>query len=726
MKKANIVYLALFATLSVGLLLAGCSLPSDPAMPMWDLRFMMPISSESYGLDSLLDQTDEFDSLDTYIDAAETGRLRLNITGELASVELAESMLEFNEVLADPFSVALDSINASSGSPRQVDITNEDVAPNVEPPVEDVVHMIFIHELFPRIKGIEPFDSLRYARMHPENGGYLTVDVENNTMFAWDTIRARIHQNLSQDPENPLLGPFIGGVEFTNLEPGDMLSQEVDISGAEITQHTCLAFSGSSPGSEGEVVIIEDDQILHFEVLAHDLTCVEVEALLPAQDPFQELHEEELDQNIILHEGTVGPGGAIQYNVTNRTTVPAQVELFFPNIIDLATGDTLTHVIDLEPDAEYLEELLLENHRITLPLPESEDATQVLTTRATATIQLPDGQFAHIEEDDSVSISYVTNTLNFSELTGLVKDVNETGETESVEVDFWEDQPSLQEDLHGSFAIDFAQLRAYLTPSVNMPLEFELNMRALNNSMGTSLDTTFSAVLPASQDSLIINNVENILNLLPDELQYSYTLKAGTEYFPVTYPISEADLYSIEDFDELQGHFHFRAPFSLTISEEASVHTEPVMMEEPLEGDILELELRAAIENTLPFSGTLDLLAGVFRSVEEAEDALIDENFDRYTVLTTVAIPEPELDPATGRVLAPVVDTLSGIFMNEQQINIFKQDSVYVRQLLRINPTLDDDGNPITVNAYSEDNVTVSFLGQATFRVNSEDDDDEE
>jgi hypothetical protein len=141
--------------------------------------------------------------------------------------------------------------------------------------------------------------------------------------------------------------------------------------------------------------------------------------------------------------------------------------------------------------------------------------------------------------------------------------------------------------------------------------------------------------------------------------------------------------------------------------------------------------LFTSIKNTVPFGGSIYVIAGIFDTEADAIEQLVPDNPNViHLVDPPLSLRLPNIvevgdigGDAIYRAESAILDTVISV-IDKEALNLFEEENVYVREVLVLDPTTNSDGTPVYVAAYSEDKVEVTIVAEVEYRVNEEDDEE--
>ncbi|MFH0881897.1 MAG: hypothetical protein V2A56_02850 [bacterium] len=700
---------------ALGLTTLHCALPTDPGMPRWDVPFAVPFSSQRYGLDSLVSKPAEIDSNMSGIIVGGNGELSFWFTDSIPTTRINVEDLAFQPETEDSFVVETDTIFIPAQSERQNGILLGTLLPGGIPS-GGYTGPVASFTIPPATEYVtfSGFDSLGQVHIVTPGGGQLEISFRNDTGLPWDDITLVIEKQNVDSSWEALGGPIpYGSVPAHSSD----LPATLDLSDEWLTANIRFEVQGSSPGA-ANTTLTENDQ-LRFAISISEMKVDIAEAILPRQEVVAESFKLELNQEDWITSAVID-SGYMYFQVLNQTDVADSVIVTFLDFINITGGDTLDFPLLLEANSAFVDSFDLADYELVLPMPTDESDTQGLSARTSVIILgSPPHTYSAVRTGDSVMTKYYTGKLKFSSFSGVPKDISFVVGQQTQELNIFGDQTDLQQDLVGKMLLNDVHVDVHLNNTFDVPALLTLNMTAYNSQAAAPFDQSnqvFQGTLESGISILTIPNLENLINILPDQIDFSVTVQTGRDYFQPSPPYVAR---TVTANDSVSGFIEIISPFSLVINDTTALRPVPTQMQQPLNAPLRSFTLITYIVNEVPVNGVIYLMAGSFDTEEEARTALVRTNYDQYGVMTPLDIPVPEVN-AQGRPVAPASDSLT-TFIPEDKLTVFKQENVWVRQVLVLYPTIDLSGNIVPVTMYPDDAILVTVLAQATLAVNEED-----
>lgn len=708
--------------LSASLGMVACTIPSDPGAPVWDIPMAIPFAEQRFGLDSLIAKPDELEEDGSGIIELSSGLLAFEFTDSVARMEVKQEDLKFDAEQEQSFEVLTENLNIDVSSEYNADIPvagivlghvpGTDLTGRTIPPGEQQV-------------SFDELDSIRVVRVET---GSLDLTVTNDSELTWDEIVISLTALDAQG--EPIPGePQLGNFTLTNLGPRSNETVTVDLAGDNLRQNMRVGIEGTYQSQQN--FTYDADDALKFGFTINPLSCDYAEAILAPQDPWTDREALEFDQNDWIINAIINSGEVV-FTLENETDVAVDIDLVFEEIWDNQADDTLRQHLRLEAAEDGVpftasEALNLREAELRLDI-----GNQALHARTTVRVEGSDGEYASLEAGEVVRTRFYTTELEFQGFSGVPKGLEYTVDEETQHIDIFDDQQDLQESLAGNLALGDVHIDLEMENEFDIPVKLIMDFVAHNTRHDPPLSATLidTIELDRQQGEFRISNIEDLMNIFPDELTMTAKVQTGRDYIPIDPFSTDFEPYSLSVGTGIEGEFIISSPFSLVVRNETEIAPAVTEMGDKFEAPLRELKLMASIRNTVPLGGAVYLLAGVFDSEEDASEELVLDNLDTYSLLTlnnaAIEVPIPELDSETHRAVEPAELNDLIFTIPKEKLDIFAEEGVFFRTILLMRPTLDEDDNPITISAYKQDAIFVTLGAEATYRVNENGDDDDE
>jgi|GEM_PF-2757068 len=725
---------SLMIVVVIALSLTYCSLPSDPGVPRWNIPFAIPFATTTFGLDSLVAQPQELLDDSSGVILNDDGSLGFYFADEIPKFTISEEDLSYDmegtELAA--YDIETDTLVIPMDDTREESILIDDLLAgnDVSTDYEDGDNVLVPPFNIPTSEEeivFDDLDSIRSAHIM-ENGGVIDLTIQNNTNLFWDFLEIDVQRD-------DLAGGWvsIGTLLYEDIEERGQQTLPLDLGdngGTTLTPTVKLVIDGGGAG--GSIELYHSDNMT-FEMFVETLKCDSAYAIIPAQDPEIDSTEIALGGDDWITEAVIA-SGSIDVLIVNETDVSSSITLQFPDIYE-SDGVTVWQE-DFELDRartgedanRYERHIDLAGFVLRLDIPE-EGEEQVLTSITRVEIigsgQLPGGEpeYSRIALGDRVYSDFQASALTFESVKLVPKALELEVESQTQAIDVFEGEEDLQSSLANSLRLEDVHIEAGFDNSFNIPVNLILNFTASNSSTGdVFVMDPVELFIESSQDTIDpIYGLEDLLNIYPDEITFSASVQAGRDF--IEYDFSGDNEWGVALGDSIKGTFYLKAPLSLSIENETTLRPAPQSMSDKFEAPLQQARLLTSIRNTVPFGGTIYVLAGVFDNEADAIEQLVPGNPNIISLIDppiTLQMPNLTLiGNGIYRAESAVEDTVVSV-ISKEALELFEEEGVFVREVLVLNPTL-VGGEPIYVAAYAEDHVEVTIVAEVEYRVNEED-----
>ncbi|HEX04902.1 MAG TPA: hypothetical protein ENH10_07065 [Bacteroidetes bacterium] len=571
-------------------------------------------------------------------------------------------------------------------------------------------------------------DDIEFAELDSVNyihavGGWMSLTLHNDTDIDFSDFEVQLLRRDVNDHSDFL--------DLVTLDYGQVRGDSTRRRSYFLADDTLTSVIRLRLNAEGnpQTITAFHDDALYFTMEIGTLKADFAEAVIGPQDPVTESDIIYLNDDFWVKEAVVDEA-YIEYEVTNETDVNTMITMTFPRMFTNAEDDIPFSMEFDMARSRPGEPAVVETGQIDISgmvvrydeLPTELGTNQTFEIQTTTTIigsgeispGVPD--FSLIRVGDSVTSTFTLSDLILLSSNGVPRSLTYESDPETIEIDMFGDNEQLQEDFAQKILLQQVQLIINVEKTVDAPIRFELDIEATNHNLGLSVDTTIVDTLERNEEQLIINNIANLINIVPDEFSISALVTTGYEVFG----IPEVP-YSMEQGDYILPSYRMEAPISLLIPEDTQLRPDVQEFEEPIDEGVNRLRLKTILENTIPTSGSLYLMAGKFASEQGAIDSLVFDNFQVYGLTFDLngEIPEPLHISASpidsdGRPTGVFIDTLYTEIPNHL-VDLFSEEGVFTRQVLVLRATGD---TPIVVKA--EDYLNVTVVGEVQISINEE------
>jgi len=718
-----------------------CSLPTDVGLPSWEVPFTLAFNTERYQLADLLTDPDSLDINGFGFEEGENGEMIFRVLGDMDSIVVQPEDLTLDDHESITMVTTIDTIVVPMDETVDENYGLDDMLTAMGLPTNyndgdplplppgggswEVTGDV--------LTGIS-FDALDSVRVVHVVDGEMSISLENDTGIDFSSLIVEI---MRSDIHNPDDYVQFATFDFGSVVPGEEATETHSMTDDLLTSQIQIRFNAM--GDE-QVFIANHADALYFTMGLDTLKADFAEAIIGPKEPQTKYEIIYLDDDFWVKEAIVD-FGYINYTVTNETDVYNNVTLRFANIFRQGSEqpyDT-TFVMDRSrPDdsptvvsgAIDIAGMLVRYDA----LPTVAGTNQEFLVETTITIigsdtvevtepDLPDTSLFQVGQ--AVTSDFELSDMALLSANGVPRNIVYEVEEQSVEVTSFEDQEQLQEDLTNAILLQQVSLVIDFENNVEAPIRMELDIEASNQVAGTSADTSISHDLDPHQQQLVIDDISNLVNIVPDMFTISGVVSSGYEVFGVP-----EEGYQLSQGDYVLPSYSLAAPMILVIPEDVQLRPDIQAFEETISAGIAQLRLLTVVENWIPTGGWLYLMGGQFDSENQARRKLSlddmdefgnSETFDEYGLIFDFdgvnAVPlylqAPQLDQ-NGRPTAAFMDTLINL-IPEDRIDLFSKKRVYTRQVL----VLESRGDTtIVVNV--EDYLDVSVIGEVSIQINDD------
>jgi len=656
---------------------AGCSLDvENVGAPVWDIEVTIPFSGKVYRLGELTNDQSEFDENGWAIFEDSTS---------------SELRFEYKDVI-EPQTIAerLRVDRSSRGN-----YTNEIGLISIEePPLENssiIIEQLSddfetggVYPLIPAFdfSGVE--DSLTFEVFKWVNiqEGTLTMTVTNT--FPFDIVNLQIFLSSIVERGGQRERDAVGNVSFNQpIQTGDTESRDIDLGGQQIYNEILVQIRGEVPFTQGPVTIAEGNN-LRIDIGISETLVTAAKAEVDRQE-FNAPHSIPSDEDITVVSAEIKSGMA-HLQLTNTTGFRIFVDMIFDNII-LADGssDSMHFVID--PNSTTSQDILLTGKAFNMPLNDQQFRVRnyVATENTRITYNNPEDQAVEINSSQGVEIEYWTDEMFFSSLEGaLVKEEFDLG-TQDIDVEIPEGLDNIN--------FERADVKVDLVNDIGISVLLDLRIISSNDNQTEILDTTF--VFTPGDRTLEIHGIDRLIEIIPDRIQSTGSVKVGTFYFP------DAGLMMVHEDQGFSGDVLLKSDLKFSL-EGTNMTTDPISLEEEFDYPLENVSLRVVVENSVPLSGDVKLLMG--------------NDLDAMDTILTAGLPQAEI--LNHRVKEAARSEL--VFdLTPAQLDIMKTLPLYTQQVLVLNSSQGE-----FVHLYAEDSVSVQASASVRYFINPNEEDE--
>ncbi len=667
MKKHLFIFFAI--------LLFGCTLdsPDKDKLPVWSTTIEIPIIQTRIDLDTFLE--------DSLISVNEDSIYVFNKTVEIDPVEVGDqlkidpiekSFVQYaSAVTVDSsnttFTIGYDSvgldnisepINAKIGLVElnniNSDTTNPFIFRDIYPAIDDIPDgqhtTIPPFELNPVINPYS-FDDFGYAVF---SGGKLKITIQNNMVIPLGSPINIQFQQVSGPDTTDIPG---GMLQFNSVIVANegIASDTMYLAGMTLPGEILIKVTGSSPGTKGMLILIDEDaKNSSFQIIidGFDLEVISASAVTP-QQTIEKNGSIELVSSETVVEKAVMSNGNLNIIVTNNLPLTGNVQLDIPSLYFGTEDSIFTQNFGLAAGTFSVPTANMSGWTMAMDY-----ADQRLNYHCLITTNDTDPNNVPIDSSDNVELDLAISDIFFSEVTGQIESQTITEEG---------DIAIVSESQIQSASISAGQMDMIINNSIGGAADVQLTVPELVRS-GIGLDTV-----------LIINPGENVhsislsgYGLLPVSLEdqrLTYGTTTITQSGSYTYDLNNSINVAINlsglTFDAVTGY---------------------ISQGNIVDEDVIELDNDTKVETALIDSGQIKLIIQNFIGLEAGVVFTIEElSLDGSSLESSFGI------TSTTEPVLQTID-LSGYSLNldmaDQQVNYTSALTIDSEELLTL--TLND------------------------------------
>ncbi len=380
----------------------------------------------------------------------------------------------------------------------------------------------------------------------------------------------------------------------------------------------------------------------------------------------------ELDQKTKVETALID-SGVIQLTIQNF--IGLEADIIF-EIAELTRGgSSLIDSFRLSSSPKpVVENIDLSGYILSLPLDDQR-------IHYTSTMSIPSDELLSLSLEDSVTIDVLIDTLRFTSVTGFIDTVEVVIDTVEQTISTLPEEMSGFNFTHVEITIDFDS-------EITIPVFLDLTLEA-SNSAGNRARSSVANWNILDSSRVIIPQGSDLINIRPNRfLAYGVARAGGTD----TYGTVTSD-------QTISGKMTIRAPLEFDISSDAWITSEPQLVNEgdsveAVPGEIEEIIVFIRYQNQFEFGSVLSVLM--------SQDTL---GFDDGTADILV-------DSLT---LAPNQSGRDSLLLNDERLDLFNQDSVYIQARFHLLGRVDENGQPLPTRFLSTDSLHINVYGRLQY-----------
>ena len=367
--------------------------------------------------------------------------------------------------------------------------------------------------------------------------------------------------------------------------------------------------------------------------------------------------------------------GRIQLLIQNFIGLEANV-LFEIEELTL-DGTSLESSFEITSTTETTQQTIdLSGYRLTLPLDDQK-------VTYSSTLEIPSDQLLSLTLNDSISIDVLIDTLWFGSVTGIIDTVEVTIDTIEQEIS------ALPEEMDG-FEFANVEIRLDFESDISIPVFLDLTMEASNSAGDTSTSSIHYWNISDSS-SVIMPNAKELINIQPDKILAYGSARIG----------GDGTSGTVMSDQTIAGLLSVRAPLELEISPDAVITTDPELTTEAdagetIPGEIEEIKVFIRYGNEFEFGTAVTVLMDSITAHFDNDSA--DVLMDSLLIYAN----ESGLD---------------SLVLNDERLELFNQDSMYVQAKINLMGQIDENGDPIPSKFLSTDTLQLNIYARIQYLI---------
>lgn len=626
-----------------------------PGVPIWTIEATIPLNERVYRLQELVTDSAKFleqgwgllvNDYDSVLKFVYTEELEYQQIGDRLTYEGSERGVYSNRI---------GEIHIEEPLPDGDTVTIEEANPDLFPGYEGPIPPFVLQEAQDTLE----FDIFHWVKI---KRGWMYLTILNEYPFDLEDVTLSMFNLQDND--------LIGQVTFAQtIGQGESALDSINLSETLVRNRLIMQAYARTPGNESPVVVTgEENMAIIVNISETDVDSANAEV---AEQRFSEPHSLEIDNpNRIV--STAIKTGMAHFRLTNTTRFRLFVNMVFENITD-SEGNPLAQNIVMDPlSVGAVENIDLTGQTLTMSLDSQTlnvlNDVRVEDSRVT---NFQDTSYQNITGYQGVDIEYWTSDLTLKSLHGIL---------DSVRVDIPE-QTTEVEIPEGLDSLDFTRDTLFVTidNGTEMPLKLNFNVIGENSISGNWVEIPVDAELFPGENTIVVPDVDNLTEVLPDIIRVTGWAGLGTYFFP-DYIDSTG---SVSDEQGFSGRVRLKSGLKLSQGETRFI-TDVTEVEDSYEHTIQDVEVFIDLVSSIPMSGSVKLLMGNSPVVMDT--------------LANIKIPRGVIQNHRSE----SVDTSFSIFLNTSQLEIMKQRPIFTKQILLLESSMGD-----TVWLHTQDSLAV-------------------
>jgi len=692
--------IGVFLLIGLMIALSGCDINTDPGIPSIEKRVVIPLYYETFTADSVAAQSDYLqvnsDQCDlelTYSDTLDSRRLESELTigtiSETVAVEVGWIELE------DPGVAASDAIELQDFFPEAANLDEQEAT------IPD------IGTVDPLSVEIAAFSTFQEIEIETAEA---TVTLDNNLVIPLTDVSIYLYNSDESTP--------VTFAEIDEILPGESQSTPIDLNGKRLSNQLRAEIGFSSPGSNGEIVLIDAESSFNIDMAIHQLSVRSATARIPSQTFEDTTRVTWSEPNRVISAGI--SSGRLRLEIENDLPLAAdEILLVFDNFKQ--NGQPLEVPATLEPSGSSIVTVDMSGYEL-LSL-DGEGVIEQIQAQVYVQTEASDG-FQTIYATDQIQANIQLQNFSFDYFRGILAPSEvDLGEVATGSI--------FGDEVSGLDFVHLTELQTYLNVEYNCEEPHEgrlfidltgLVIESVKYETGETREFYIGTVdyIECGMNRLDVSGTGewetfgDFFNNLPDSIIVSGYARIGD---------GESEVYVADD-DELRISVDIESPLVMVLPDEEDVNVikvrstpEEIEMEQRVidaigRGDILTVIGTAYIINGFPGGALPTLYFG------KTPDAVFDENAPAEERLVLLGQEEDmlrvgQLNP-DGTVAEPSESVIQ-LDLTPEQIDFFNSKFIYAGATVRV---FAQNDNPVRFTC--EDVVDIYFNLDLEINLNDE------
>ncbi len=510
--------------------------------------------------------------------------------------------------------------------------------------------------------------------------GTITITLRNGLPIPLGPLRIELREGN--------VDTLIAAFDHNNeIAPNSEITRVLDLNGRSFSNNITPVLSGQSPGSRGNLVLIDPNSSVRLTMTA---SVFEVESARARIGTLRLDEEGEIPVGDSLQIiSALVKSGVLTLNLQGNFPVRTEVSVTLPDF-RRNNNDTLKATLIVQPNGNSALQLNLAGYDLqprTAPF-----GQQKIRFKWRVRTLNSANEFVTLSSGDGMRATSASTKIVFAKLQGAFTAKEITLAPQTFDLNLPAGLDSLQ--------LLQAQLQIILRNGINFPVQTDLRVEGFPER-GPKVQLFIRERIAPGQANgmpvesrIVINGatIQNFLDVLPRTLKVSGRVWVGEKIFNGS--VSESNMVSTA--------LRFDTPLALAlpaqrVESEVSTLTIDASVRERITKHLLRGSVTLRLNNRLPFEASAAVhiarsAANVFRTPD--------------LIVGPVRITLPPLDPNTGRALQPR-SSEAVLALNETQLRLFQSSPLYVGVLLTL-----PGSNGKVIRIAADDYVAVQALAQ--------------